>query len=323
MTNDAIILGVESTCDETSLAIVKNGTEILWEITISQVKKHAKYGGVVPELAAREHINNIKKLTPKLKEQLKRYKPTHIAVASKIGLPPAVKIGESFALGISKALKIPLIEVNHVNAHVWGVFVDPAFIEKPKFPFIGLIMSGGHTQLVLFNSATDRKLLGETIDDAIGEAFDKVAKMLGLTYPGGPKIEKLAFKGDEFTYKLPIPLQDDSFNFSFAGLKTAVKRLIDKELKNSPTYMQDYIKSDIAASFQYIAGLHIAQKTKKALSKYNISTLVLGGGVSANQRILDLIYQQTITEKPKIFAPNLKYCGDNASLIAGWAYNFV
>ncbi len=323
---DVYILGVESTCDETSLALVKNGTEVIEEITISQAKKHAKYGGVVPELAAREHINNFQFLGNEFMHKISKYKKniSAVAVAAKIGLPPAVQVGEAYAKGLSVALQKPLIEINHVIAHYWGVWVDPAFVTKPDFPLLALIVSGGHTMLVKFESPLKYKILGQTIDDAAGESFDKVAQMLDLGYPGGPIIEKQAMLGDEFTYKFPIPLKDsDDFNFSFSGLKTSVRYFIEKNLASVPEYMRKYFKQDVAAAFQYSITTALATKVRKALTETNLKTLVFGGGVAANQKLLDRIYNETQDLNINIFAPHLKYCGDNASLIAGFAYNHI
>ncbi len=321
---DKLIIGIESTCDETSIALVKNGTDVIYELTLSQVKKHAKFGGVVPELAAREHIKNFKylgnKFFVKIKDSLDDV--TAIAVAAKIGLPPAVSVGEAYATGISKALNKPLIKINHVLAHIWGVWVDPEFIVKPDFPFLGLIVSGGHTILAKFTSPTEYKILGQTVDDAAGETFDKVARVLELGYPGGPVIEQIARTGDEFAYKFPVPLKDsDDYNFSFSGLKTAVRYFIEKNKHMVPGYMLKYFKADVAASFQYAILSALVNKVKKAIDDTGIKTVVIGGGVAANQRLVDLLAQST--NGVALYVPHLKYTGDNAALIAGYAYNFV
>ncbi len=325
-TKDKYILGVETTCDETSLALVKNGTDIIEEITISQAKKHAKHGGVVPELAAREHIKNLKQLAPDFFRNIKTYIPriNAVAVAAKIGLPPAVAVGESYALGLATKLQVPLLEINHVIAHIWGVWVDKDFIVKPDFPFLGLIVSGGHTILAKFETPTQYTILGQTLDDAAGETFDKVAKLLNLGYPGGPIIEKTAKQGDELAYEFPIPLKDSNdYNFSFSGLKTSVLYFVKKNKGLVPEYMQEFFVADVAASFQYTIIKALVKKVYKALKEHNLKTLVIGGGVAANQRLLDLLYQETKDLDIQIFAPHIPYAGDNASLIAGYAYNFL
>ena len=324
------ILGIETTCDETSLALVKDGTDIIEEITISQAKMHAQYGGVVPELAARQHIKNLKLMGKKFLKQIKKYPINYVAVASKIGLPPAVKVGESFALGLAKALNVPLIEVNHVLAHIWGVWVDSSVQPKPNFPFLGVIISGGHTQLAVFNTPSQYKIVGETLDDSIGEAFDKVSRLLGWGYPGGPKIEKNAKQGDEFAYSLPIPLEDrddNDLSLSFAGLKTAVLNLYNKIRKqyDKDSMYLDYVQKDISATFQRTAFEHIIDKIIRALKIYKLNSIVFGGGVAANNRLYDLLWQALQKNKIKayIYAPRPKYCMDNASLIAGFAINLI
>ena len=320
------ILGVETTCDETSLGLVKDGTDVIEEITLSQAKKHAKYGGVVPELAAREHIKNLSKLGPTFFSLIEKYIPkiSAVAVAAKIGLPPAVQVGEAYAVGLSKALGVPLIEINHVIAHIWGVWVDSAFYPKPEFPVIGVILSGGHSIIAKFNSPRDYKILGQTLDDAAGESFDKVAALMELGYPGGPIIEEYAKYGDEYAYEFPVPMKDsDNYDLSFSGLKTAVRYFYEDNIRKVPEYMHKYFKQDIAAAFQRSLFMSIAYKVRKAVQDTGIKNIVLGGGVAANQRLLDILYNQLKDLNVVIYAPHLRYCGDNASLIAGYAYNFL
>ena len=336
--NKTYILGIESTCDETSLALVKDGVEVIEQITLSQAKQHAQYGGVVPELAAREHLKNFNQIAPKFLDSIKKYPIDYVAVAYKIGLPPAVKVGEAFALGLAKSLNKPLIKVNHVLAHIWGVWVDDSVWPKPNFPFLGVIISGGHTQLAIFKSPTQYEIIGETIDDAIGETFDKVARVLGYGYPGGPAIEKHAKQGDPTTYKLPLPLSNShtkhgKYDLSFAGLKTAVLNLFNKQKQEYEKLQESnkfehylyYIKTDIAASFQDTAFLHLIDKIILALKDYKLNSIVFGGGVSANNRLYDLLWQQLSHNKINayIYAPSLRYCTDNASLIAGYAINLI
>lgn len=320
------ILGIETTCDETSFALVQDGTKIIHEVTMSQVAKHAPYGGVVPELGAREHVKNIEQLGGKFFEKIKGHTISAIAVASKVGLPPAVQVGESYAHALAQALQLPLLPINHVVAHVWGIWVDESFVEKPKFPFLGLIVSGGHTQLIDFSSPTEFDIIGETLDDAIGEAFDKVASVLGLPYPGGPEIERVSEKGDSHAVPLPIPLEhDDTMNFSFAGLKTAVRTYVEKELPKQHETYKEFFVADVAASFQRVAFTHIAQKVEKALKQTGYTQLVVGGGVAASQRLTDILfsYFEEKEMKVELFVPNRKYCTDNASVIAGYASNLM
>lgn len=320
------ILGIETTCDETSFALVENGTTVLAEVTMSQVAKHAPYGGVVPELGAREHVKNIEKLGTNFMTAIKGYDIDAVAVASKVGLPPAVQVGEAYAAGLAKALAVPLLPINHVVAHIWGVWIDKEFETKPTFPFLGLIVSGGHTQLVTFDSPTSYEIIGETLDDAIGEAFDKVASLLGLPYPGGPEIERIAETGDSLAVPFPIPLEkEDSLQFSFAGLKTAVRTHVEKELAQQHETYKKYFIADVAASFQRVAFLHLAQKVEKALKQTGYTQLVVGGGVAASQRLADVLFSY-FAEKEitcELFIPNRKYCTDNASVIAGYASNLV
>lgn len=320
------IVGIETTCDETSFALVQDGEKILHEVTMSQILKHAPYGGVVPELGAREHVKNIEQLGEKFFQDIKKYPIDGIAVASKVGLPPAVQVGEAYAHGLAKALNVPLYPINHVVAHVWGVWIDSAFVEKPTFPFLGVIVSGGHTQLVTFSSPTEFDIIGETKDDAIGEAFDKVASILGLPYPGGPEIERVSEKGDSHAVALPIPLEhEDTLDFSFAGLKTAVRTYVEKELPKQHETYKEYFIADVAASFQRVAFTHIAQKLEKAIAKTGAKQVVIGGGVAASQRLTDILYSYMHEKEIKVdlFVPHRQYCTDNASVIAGYAFNLA
>jgi N6-L-threonylcarbamoyladenine synthase len=291
---------------------------------MSQVAKHAPYGGVVPELGAREHIKNIELLGENFFKAIAGYKVDAIAVASKVGLPPAVQVGEAYAQGLAKAMNIPLIPVNHVIAHLWGTWIDPAFIEKPEYPFLGLVVSGGHTQLITFDSPTTYDIIGTTKDDAIGESFDKVAQMLGLPYPGGPEIERVAEEGDTMAVPLPIPLEhEDTLDFSFAGLKTAVRTYVEKELPKQHEVYKKYFIADVAASFQRTAFLHLSQKVSKAMKQTGLQQLVVGGGVAASQRLADQLFSYLAEQEHKfdLFIPDRKYCTDNASTIAGYANN--
>jgi len=320
------ILGIETTCDETSLAIVSNGRIIIQDITISQIEKHKQYGGVVPDLGAREHLTNLTQMGKDFLEKASGIKIDAVAVSSKIGLPPAVQVGEAYAAGLAKSLKVPLIPVNHVVAHMWGVWVDKAFELKPEFPLLALIVSGGHTQIMAFDNPEDYEVLGKTQDDAMGEAFDKVASMLGLPYPGGPAIEKAALTGDRLAIPFPVPLKNvNTMNFSFAGLKTSVRQYIEKERDIYPEGpARDYFTSDVAASFQQAACEHIAEKVLLAIKDTKYKTLVLGGGVACNQFLIDYLYNNVVAETSlDLLVPALPFCTDNAAMIAGYAYNLV
>jgi len=320
------ILGIETTCDETSFSLVRGGREVIHEITMSQIDKHAPYGGVVPELGAREHVSNIQQLGEKFFKDISEYNVDAIAVASKVGLPPAVQVGEAYAAGLAKARKIPLIPVNHVIAHIWSVWIDEEFKEKPIFPLLGLVVSGGHTQLITFDSPTDYEVIGSTMDDALGESFDKVAQMLGLSYPGGPIIEKVAREGDSFVGEFPIPLENDkSLNFSLAGLKTAVRTYVEREMPKQHETYKEYFIADVAASFQKAAFTHIANKVGLALKETGYKQLVVGGGVAASQALTDRLYSYIQEAKLdcELFVPSRKNCTDNASMIAGYAVNLM
>lgn len=320
------IVGIETTCDETSFALVKDGTTVIHEVTMSQVAKHAQYGGVIPELGAREHVKNIEQLGEKFFKAIEGHKIDAVAVASKVGLPPAVQVGEAYANALAKALQVPLIPINHVIAHVWGVWIDVSLLMKPVFPFLGLIVSGGHTQLITFSSPTEYDIIGETLDDATGEAFDKVASILGLPYPGGPEIERVADTGDSKAVPFTIPLaHDDTLNFSYAGLKTAVRTYVEKELPLQHELYKKYFIADVAASFQFVAFTHLAQKVEKALKQTGATQLVVGGGVASSQRLTDLLFSYFEEKgiKCELFVPNRKYCTDNASVIAGYAHNLA
>lgn len=320
------ILGIETTCDETSISLVQDGRKVLHETTISQMAKHQKYGGVVPDLGAREHLTNLREMGKQFLIDIGSEPIDAVAVASKIGLPPAVQVGESYAAGLAKSLGVPLIPVNHVTAHIWGTWIDETHPEKPSFPFMGLIVSGGHTQLVHFESATEFEVIGSTLDDAIGEAFDKVAAMLKLPYPGGPEIERMAIIGDHKAIEFPMPLKDDhSFNFSFSGLKTAVRNYIEQHEAEYPGETRKFFVADVAASFQETACLHIAQKTIAALTENDIHELVIGGGVACNQRLVDVLFQEIghAEYKCDLYVPSRRFCTDNGSLIAGYAYNLA
>jgi len=334
-----IILGIESTCDETGVAILKIAenkdgktiVKVLANIISSQIKKHKAFGGVVPQLAAKLHQKNIISV---LEEALKIAnikapegldKIDLISVAKGPGLIPALLVGVSAAKTLAWGLKKPLVGVNHMEGHIMAVLLPmpnaKCQMPKPELPALALLVSGGHTQLVLIESWLKYKILGETRDDAAGEAFDKVAKMLGLGYPGGAKIEELAKKGNSKAFDFPRPMAKSAdYDFSFSGLKTSVRYTLDSiklKLKVLPSIRNAYI-SDIAASFQRAVIDVLVGKTIRAAQAYKIKTLIVGGGVSINQALRRELKKSLKEKLPavKFFAPEKEYSNDNAAMIA-------
>ena len=319
------ILGIETSCDETAMSVIevtsKDDIKVLSNVISSQVKLHAKYGGVVPSLAAREHIKNIKHVfNLALKEAgVKDFEKEIdlIAVTRGPGLGPALLVGITFARTISWFYKKPLIGVNHLEGHIHSNWLSGEKI-KSIFPALNLIVSGGHTELVLMKDHGQHKIVGETLDDAVGEAFDKVARLLGLGYPGGPAISKIAKKGNPDKYPLPRPMaKSKDYNFSYSGLKTAVLYLMRDLKLNKP---DKQTKADIAASFQKAAIDVLIQKTMRAAKEYKVKSILLSGGVSAN-KLLRFELQKNSTEAGiKYFQPPMEYATDNAVMIAVAGY---
>ncbi|MFZ5391209.1 MAG: tRNA (adenosine(37)-N6)-threonylcarbamoyltransferase complex transferase subunit TsaD [Patescibacteria group bacterium] len=318
-----IVLGLETSCDETSWAVVQvdKKTLSLPALTISsQIKLHARWGGVVPELAARQHGQTI---LPLLKTSLKQanLKPEQIdllAVTQGPGLITALNVGTTTAAALSWAWQKPLIGVNHIAGHLVSPFLKPAAwqqaFKKSTWPAIALVVSGGHTEIYLMTSLTKYKLLGKTLDDAAGEAFDKTAKMLGLKYPGGPKISKLAALGNWTAYNLPRPmLKQAGYNFSFAGLKTAVLYSIQK----IKTPLSNKNKTDICASFEKAVTEVLVSKTIKAVKEFQTPSLIVAGGVSANKQLRTALQQALVKDhlSTKLWLPDLTFTGDNAAMI--------
>lgn len=315
------ILGIESSCDETaaSLIEVKNKqVEVITHTIASQIKIHEEFGGVVPELAARHHLKNI---IPVLKKSIGNPDDIdYIAIANGPGLVTSLFVGIEAAKTLSFLWNKPLLAINHMEAHIYANWIDHDWKDM-KFPAICLITSGGHTEVVLMQSEIKMKRLGQTLDDAGGEAFDKVAKILGLPYPGGPNIEKKAHKGDPSKYNFPRPLLNrPDFNFSFSGLKTAVLYFVrDNFASKKPTPQE---VADICASFQKAVTDVLATKTLKAVKKYKVSTLLLAGGVAANKALRKEFEDRIKKEKLDVnfIYPALKYCTDNASMVAMAGY---
>ncbi|MEI7475079.1 MAG: tRNA (adenosine(37)-N6)-threonylcarbamoyltransferase complex transferase subunit TsaD [bacterium] len=309
-TEDIIILATETSCDETAAAVVKNGREVLSNVIASQVKTHKQYGGVVPEVAAREHLEAINLVIDEAIEKA-GIKPTDItAFASTMGpgLVGALLVGLNAAKTLSIVYDKPFIGVNHLNSHVCANYLKSDL--EP--PFICLLVSGGHSQLIRVNSYDNQELLGETLDDAIGEAYDKVARLIGLEYPGGPLLDKLAQTGDKKRFKF-TKAKVGEYDFSFSGLKTAVLRVV-QSFKD-----QELPKADIAASFQETVSEILINKTVKAAMDSNINTLAIAGGVAANSEIRRKLF--ALEEKGfKVSAPEFTYCTDNAAMVASSAY---
>lgn len=345
-----IVLGIESTCDETAAAIVelrnsdlnlpKNtdllnltnsqkekikkiivAPKLLSNIVHSQINIHAQFGGVIPEIAARSHIEYINPVINKaLHDAGLKFKDIDaVAVSYAPGLNGSLLIGTLAARTYAYTFNKPLYPVHHVEAHIYASFLSTKI---PRFPFLSLVVSGGHSQIVLFKGHSDYQILGETQDDAVGEAFDKVAKIIGLPYPGGPAISEYAKKGDENKYKLPKAKLSNKYDFSFSGLKTAVLRAIQKEVNadfNFPSFklaekMTNQQKYDFAASFQKIACETLVDKLVKASKEYNINNIVIAGGVAANERLREEVNKQLPSQNIYIVEP--QFCTDNAAMIA-------
>ena len=306
---DIYILGIESSCDETSASIVKNGTIEISTVVSSQIDIHKTYGGVVPEIASRHHVKNI---TIVLEECLEKAHLTMndidaIAITYGPGLIGSLLIGLEAAKTLAFIYQKPLIPVHHIAGHIYA----NSLVKELEFPLLAVVVSGGHTELVEMQDHYKFKKLGGTLDDAIGECYDKVARVIGLEYPGGPKLDNLAEKGT-VTYKLPIPLKDDSYNFSFSGLKSAVINLVHNEEQRGHTIN----KEDLAASFQNTAIQAITSKVKKAIVDRNIKHVILAGGVAANKGLRKAMEDLTSSLNVDFSVPPFKYCTDNATMIA-------
>ncbi len=297
------ILGIETSCDETAAAVVEDGTKILSNVVASSVELHQKAGGIIPEVAAREQL---KCLIPVIEEALGRGKVEALAVTVGPGLIGSLLVGVETAKTLAYIWKKPVVPVNHLQAHLYANWLEG---KKPRFPALGLVVSGGHTDLVLMKDHGKIKWLGGTRDDAAGECFDKTARVLGLPYPGGPEISKLAKKGNSQTYNLPRPMiKQENFDLSFSGLKTAVINLTRKEKKIK--------KADMAAGIQQAIIDVILAKTAKAAEKFKVKSVLLAGGVAANQQLRE----QMEAKLAPLFIPKPQLCTDNATYIASNAF---
>lgn len=310
---DIYILGVETSCDETSISIVKNGCEDIYTSTRTQIDVHSLFGGVVPEIASRMHTESI---TLVLDDVLKNSgiswdEIDAIAVTYAPGLMGCLLVGLEFAKALSLIHDKPLIAVNHIAGHIYA----NNLVEKISFPSLGLVVSGGHTEIVLIKDDYKFEVLGTTLDDAIGECYDKVARILGLKYPGGPNVERYALEG-KHTYDLPIPMNDDSLNFSYSGLKSYLVNLVHNEYQRK-NKINEY---DLARSFQDVAIDQLVRKTRLAIKKYGIKRLIVAGGVSANRFLKSELESMCLEESVHLSVPPIKYCTDNATMVAAAAY---
>jgi len=308
------ILGIESSCDDTAAAVIYNG-KVLSNVVANQ-KIHQEYGGVVPELASRAHQQNIVPVVHQAlqKANIKKEQLNAIAFTRGPGLMGSLLVGTSFAKSLSYGLNIPLIDVNHMQAHILAHFIDEEGFDKPEFPFIALTISGGHTQIVKVNSYFNMEVIGETIDDAVGEAFDKSGKILGLGYPAGPVIDKLAKLGNPKAFQFTKP-KVDGLNFSFSGLKTAILYFIQKETNANPDFIKENL-NDICASIQYTIIEILIDKLKLATKQTGIKHIAIGGGVSANSGIRQALKDGEQKFGWKSYIPKFEFTTDNAAMIA-------
>lgn len=310
---DVYILGIESSCDETSISIVKNGCEEIATTVLTQMDTHALYGGVVPEIASRMHTENITMVLEDLlnKANMEVSDVDAIAVTYAPGLLGSLLVGVEFAKTLSLVYDKPLIATHHIAGHIYA----NQLVKKMEFPLLALVVSGGHTELVLMEDDYKFKVLGTTKDDAIGECFDKVARVLGLPYPGGPNVEKCAAEG-QHTYELPKPMDNDELDFSFSGLKSAVINLHHNELQRG----NEIRKNDLACSFQEVAFDQVIRKTALAIKKYDIKRVIVAGGVSASANLREEMTRLCDSLNVDLTIPPMKYCTDNATMIACAAY---
>jgi N6-L-threonylcarbamoyladenine synthase len=312
------VLGIETSCDETGVAVYEEGRGVLSERLASQVAIHAAFGGVVPELASRDHIA---KLLPMVEDvvaaaNLELTDLDAIAYTAGPGLIGALLVGGSLASSLAYGLKIPAVPVHHLEGHLLASMLEP---EPPQFPFLALLVSGGHTQLIEVAGLGRYRIIGETLDDAAGEAFDKVARLLGLPYPGGPELARLADSGDPERFALPRPLKNQGLDLSFSGLKTAARLAIDAA-RGSRAELDPTTRADVAASFQAAAVDTLANKCRRALEATGLERLVIAGGVGANKRLRSTLATLGREVGVRVYYPRPALCTDNGAMIAyaGW-----
>jgi len=309
---DIYILGIESSCDDTSAAVLKNDTVLSNKIANQSI--HKKYGGVVPELASRAHLSNI---IPVVESAIKESgislnDVSAIAFTRGPGLMGSLIVGTEFAKSLGVSLEVPVIEVNHMQAHILSNFIDNGK-EKPDFPFLGVTISGGHTQFILVEDYFKMDILGETLDDAIGEAFDKCGKKIGLRYPAGPEIDKLSKMGDEHKFNFPLPRVEGG-NISYSGTKTAFINFLHKNVNKNKNFIDENLH-DICASIQKNLVDNLLNKVKFLATKNNLNSIVFGGGVSANSYLKNRLNYESRENNWKIYIPELEYTTDNAAMI--------
>lgn len=312
-TNSLFILAIESSCDDTAAAVLQDN-KVLSNVVANQ-SIHGEYGGVVPELASRAHQQNIVPVIEMAirKANIDKKQLNAIAFTQGPGLMGSLLVGSSFAKSLALALKIPLIAVNHMHAHILAHFIDEEGFDKPEFPFLALTISGGHTQIVKVNDFFDMEIIGETTDDAVGEAFDKSAKILGLPYPGGPLIDKYAQLGNPKAFSFTKP-KVPGLDFSFSGLKTAILYFIQKQVKENPDFISENL-NDICASIQHTIIQILMDKLKLAVAQTGIKQIAIGGGVSANSGIRKTLKEAEAKYGWKTFIPKFEYTTDNAAMI--------
>ena len=310
---DVYILSVESSCDETSMAIIKNGKEVIACTVLTQMDTHAMYGGVVPEIASRMHVENVTMVLEETLEKanMKVEDVDAIAVTYAPGLMGSLLVGLECAKTLAFVYDKPLIAVNHMIGHIYANQLE----KDMQYPLLALIVSGGHTDLVLMKGDYQFEIIGRTLDDAIGECYDKVARVLDLPYPGGPNVERLAKEG-KHTYTLPTSMNDGSFSFSFSGLKSQIVNLVHNEKQRG----NEIRKADLACSFQEVAVDQLLRKTKKAIQTYDVKHVLIAGGVSASQYLRAKMEELTKEENVTLSVPSMKYCTDNAAMIGAAAY---
>lgn len=312
--SDSIILGIESSCDDTSAAILQ-GNKILSNIAANQ-EIHNEYGGVVPELASRAHQQNIIPVVQKSvsKANIQQKDISAIGFTRGPGLLGSLLVGTSFAKSLSMSLKVPLIEVNHLQAHILAHFIEDANPNPPKFPFLCLTVSGGHTMIVLVKDYFDMEIMGKTIDDAAGEAFDKIGKIFGLDYPAGPIVDRLAKNGNAEAFQFNKP-RIENYNYSFSGIKTSVLYFIQKEMKKNPDFIKENLE-DLCSSVQKTLVEILMNKLEKAAKDLNINEVAIAGGVSANSGLREAMQKNTAKLGWNIYIPKFEYTTDNAAMIA-------
>ena len=310
---DVYILGIETSCDETSASIVKNGNTEIATVVLTQIDIHKDFSGVVPEIASRHHVKNITMVIEDCLEKanMKISDIDAIAVTYGPGLVGSLLVGVEAAKTLAYVNNKPLIPVNHMSGHIYA----NQLVEPLKFPLIALVVSGGHTQLIYMEDHYKFKEIGSTLDDAVGECYDKVARVINVPYPGGPTVDKWAHEGED-TYELPLPKNDNSYDFSFSGLKSAIINLVHNEEQRG----NEIRKKDLATSFQNTVVEIITKKTMKALKDYNVNNLIVAGGVAANKGLREKLISLCNENNIHLSFPEMKYCTDNAAMIAASGY---